>query len=178
MTRLLYVANNRLPTEKAHGLQIVQMCEAFAQAGYEVTLVTPRRLNTPEMNTISDLWAHYGVEKNFAFKRLPCLDLLNTAPARFQQIAFLLQTLTYLLSLWIWLLFHRFDVYYTRDLFLGVFLKLARPWHTLVYEVHQLHQSSLGRRLQGFLVRRVKTVTVTGHLADRMRQLGSAARHG
>ena len=34
MTRLLFLANARLPTEKAHGYQIAQMCEAlaFAQA--------------------------------------------------------------------------------------------------------------------------------------------------
>jgi hypothetical protein len=30
--KLLYCANIRVPTEKAHGLQIVQYCEAFADA--------------------------------------------------------------------------------------------------------------------------------------------------
>ena len=32
MPKLLYLANIRLPTEKAHGLQIMQNCEAFAEA--------------------------------------------------------------------------------------------------------------------------------------------------
>ena len=35
MPELIYVANNRLPTEKAHGPVIAQMCEA------------PRRQATP-----------------------------------------------------------------------------------------------------------------------------------
>jgi len=31
--KLIYIANIRLPTEKAHGLQIMKMCEAFANYG-------------------------------------------------------------------------------------------------------------------------------------------------
>lgn len=27
--KLLYIANIRIPTEKAHGIQIMKMCEAF-----------------------------------------------------------------------------------------------------------------------------------------------------
>ncbi len=36
--KILYIANIRLPTEKAHGIQIMKMCEAFAHAGAEVEL--------------------------------------------------------------------------------------------------------------------------------------------
>jgi glycosyltransferase involved in cell wall biosynthesis len=173
VTRLLYIANNRIPTEKAHGLQIIQMCEAFTHAGYEVTLVTARRINTPEMQAIPDLWAHYGVQKSFDFKRLPCLDLLNTVPARFQQIAFLLQTFSYLLVLWIWLLFHRFEVYYTRDLFVGLWIKLTHPRASIAYEIHSLHHTNLGRRWQRWLIRHSHVITVTGHLAERAKSLGA-----
>ena len=35
-TKLLYIANIRLPTEKAQGLQIRQKCEACADAGTDV----------------------------------------------------------------------------------------------------------------------------------------------
>ncbi|MBN1202265.1 MAG: glycosyltransferase [Anaerolineae bacterium] len=171
--RLIYVANNRLPTEKAHGLQIVQMCEAFADTGYAVTLVTARRVNTPEMRAVPDLWTHYGVQRNFRFRRVPCLDLIDRTPPRFQVIPFLLQTLTYLIALWGWLLFHRADVIYTRDFFACVLFTFTRPWSTLVYEVHQLHHSRLGRWLQGVIVRRVRVVPVTGHLADRLRAMGA-----
>lgn len=35
--RLIYISNARLPTEKAHGIQIMKMCEAFARARMKVT---------------------------------------------------------------------------------------------------------------------------------------------
>jgi len=41
--KLYYVANFRMPTERAHGIQVAKMCEAFAEAGADVTLVVPRR---------------------------------------------------------------------------------------------------------------------------------------
>ncbi|GIV81033.1 MAG: glycosyl transferase family 1 [Anaerolineae bacterium] len=169
--RLVYLSNNRLPTEKAHGLQIVQMCEALADAGYAVTLVAPRRFNTRELRGVRSLWDHYGVRRNFAFTRLPCLDLLPLFPRH--AIGFLAQTLTYLLAVLAWLPFQRADVLYTRDLFIGAALALVRPRTPLVYEVHQVHHSRLGRWLQGMLARRAHVVAITGYLADHMRALGT-----
>jgi glycosyltransferase involved in cell wall biosynthesis len=169
--RLIYAANNRLPTEKAHGLQIVQMCEALADTGYDVTLVTPRRINTPEMRAVRSLWDHYGVAQNFEFRRLWCLDLLPLFP-RFR-FAFFTQSITYLVRLLIWLLRQQVDVLYTRDLLVGAALALDHPRTTLVYEVHQVHSSWLGQRVQGFLARRAHVVAVTGHLAAHMRTLGA-----
>lgn len=173
--RLIYVANNRLPTEKAHGLQIVQMCEALADAGYALTLVTPRRINTPEMQRAGSLWDHYGVQRNFAFRHLPCLDLFPLFPR--YHIAFLAQTFTYLLALLVWLPLRRADVLYTRDTFVGVMLALLRPllWRRarIVYEVHQVNESRIGTLLQRFVVRRAYVVPITGHLAQTMRDRGA-----
>jgi glycosyltransferase involved in cell wall biosynthesis len=172
MAKLVYVANNRLPTEKAHGLQIVQMCEALADTGYDLTLVTPRRFNTPEMKALDvSLWEYYGVNENFAFRRLPCLDLFPIFPRH--HVAMLVQTFTYLLALLVWLLFRRVDVLYTRDMFLGFALAMLRPRTKLIYEVHQRHRSRLGQRLQGFIVRRAFVVPITAHLAAEMRALGA-----
>jgi glycosyltransferase involved in cell wall biosynthesis len=172
VNKLIYIANNRLPTEKAHGLQIVQMCEALSDVAYDVTLVTPRRVNTPEMAALRmSLWEYYGVTPNFAFRRLPCLDLFRLFPR--YQVAFIIQTFTYLLSLLVWLRFRRADVLYTRDLFVGVVMALVRPRTKLVYEVHQMHKSHLGIRAQSFIVRRAYTVPITHHLADRLWALGA-----
>lgn len=41
--KLYYVANARMPNEKAHGIQIAKMCEAFIEQGVELTLVLPSR---------------------------------------------------------------------------------------------------------------------------------------
>ncbi|MEK7098903.1 MAG: glycosyltransferase family 4 protein [Patescibacteria group bacterium] len=41
--RMIYVANARMPTEKAHGIQIAKMCEAFIEQGVSVELLLPSR---------------------------------------------------------------------------------------------------------------------------------------
>lgn len=171
MPDLIYAANNRLPTEKAHGLQIAQMCEAFAQAGYTVTLVAPRRLNTAEMRAAGPLWAHYGVERVFGFRRLPALDLFPIFPRH--GIAFVAQTVTFALALALWLLPRRPDALYTRDLFVAAWLALIRPRTALVYEAHTVHRSRLGRALTRFVGRQALVVALTTHLADALRERGA-----
>ncbi len=49
MNQLAYIANIRLPTEKAHGYQIMQMCHAFAHQQVDVTLFHPHRYQTPQL---------------------------------------------------------------------------------------------------------------------------------
>lgn len=41
--RLVYVFPGRFPTEKANGIQVASMAEAFAAAGYELDILTPGR---------------------------------------------------------------------------------------------------------------------------------------
>ncbi len=67
---LWYVANIRLPTEKAHGYQIMKMCEAFASCGVAVTLVVPDRYNP----IIEDPFAFYGMRKSFDVARMPVIQ--------------------------------------------------------------------------------------------------------
>ncbi|MFN8421283.1 MAG: glycosyltransferase family 4 protein [Anaerolineae bacterium] len=173
--KLLYLANIRMPTEKAHGLQIMQNCEAFAQHGNTVTLMTTRRVNTPEMSKISDPFAYYGVEKRFTIERVPCLDLFPLGH-RFERIAFPIQTLSYVLVLALILIFRRADVYYSRDALTLLALSLFKPRHALVFEAHQLAKSGTGKRLQTWCVRRVGlVVAVTGKLAADLRERGAAS---
>lgn len=70
--RIFYVTNARLPTEKAHGLAIVKLSSAFASQGADVTIFAPWRLNPLQ----ADLYAYYGVERNFLVHYLPSIDLL------------------------------------------------------------------------------------------------------
>lgn len=171
--KLLYLANIRMPTEKAHGLQIMQNCEAFAQHGAEVTLMTARRVNTPEMSKIGDPFAYYGVDKRFAIERVPCLDLFPLG-VWFERVAFPIQTLSYVLVLALLLIFRRADIYYSRDALTLLALSLFKPRHALIFEAHQLAKSGIGRRLQTWCVRRVGlVVAVTGKLAADLRERGA-----
>ncbi|MBI2406657.1 MAG: glycosyltransferase family 4 protein [Candidatus Harrisonbacteria bacterium] len=127
--KLAYIANIRLPTEKAHGAQIMNMCAAFAAAGHEVTLVVPRRRNA----LIADPFDFYGVPRNFAVKKLWCLDFL--ALPFLKRIGFMLESMCFLGALQLYALFRKTDVYYTRDLSIAAGLLTRRP---LFYEIHSL----------------------------------------
>ena len=97
MPKLLYISLMRLPTERAHGLQIMQNCEAFAEAGCEVTLWVARRWNTRQMRRVRDPYSYYGVDRNFSIRRIPCLDLFPLFPADSAgaRLAFYLLQFTY-----------------------------------------------------------------------------------
>ena len=66
MKDILYIANIRLPTEKAHGVQIMEMCSAFSAQGVNVELVVPKRRNT----LIEDPFDFYKIKNNFTISRL------------------------------------------------------------------------------------------------------------
>lgn len=177
--KLAYLANIRLPTEKAHGLQIMQMCEAFAQTvlddhAVEVTLYAARRVNTAEMQRISDAWAFYGVARIFAIRRVTCIDLYCWLNGRAERLAFSIQSLSYLSVLCLTLLLHQADLYYSRDPLTLLALSLFKRRATLCYEAHQVVNSGIGRRLQSLCVRRVGTVVaITAGLGQRMRERGA-----
>ncbi|MCA9902509.1 MAG: glycosyltransferase [Anaerolineae bacterium] len=170
--KLIYLANIRLPTEKAHGLQIVQNCEAFADVGAEVELWAARRVNTPEMRKITDVFAHYGVKQNFALRWLPSLDLLplsggqNNLAAR---LFFALQMVTFVVSALIAVMGSRADAYFSRDALTLLALSLIKPRRTLAYEAHSVAYGTLGRWIQRLTVRRVGRVFgVTNRLCEEL----------
>lgn len=172
--KLIYIANMRLPTEKAHGLQIVQNCEAFAQAGADVTLWVPRRRNTPELRAVSDVYAHYGVQPLFKIRRLPCVDLLWLFPdgSRAEKLAFYLQSFTFALAALLLALFTPAGVFYSRDALPLLLLSFVRPRARLAYEPHRA-AAGAGGRLQRWLLARVGSLLpITTPLRDALLQAG------
>lgn len=160
-TRLIYISLARFPTEKAHGLQIAQNCEAFAQAGYDVRLWVSDRRNTPEMQAVRDVHAHYGVEPIFRVERVAGLDLYALAGGnlRLERIAFYLHALTFCLFMLLRLLSGaRAEVYYTRDEYVLWALSWFIPAHRLVYEAHLFAPEGRGARLQRAVTRRAGSV--------------------
>ncbi len=130
MTRFIYIANIRLPTEKAHGIQIMKTCEALAQQGVEVELIVPRRLNRLK----DDPFAFYGVENNFKITRRWCLDLVSLDI--FGMLGFWLESWTFYCSVRKYLHEQKGEVYYTRDLSLAYWL--SKKVSPLYYEIHTL----------------------------------------
>ncbi len=128
--RFLYLANIRLPTEKAHGLQIMKTCEALAKQGIEIELVIPRRLNRFK----DDPFAFYGVEKNFKITKVWCLDLISLKI--FGSVGFWIESWTFYLATRKYLRKERNAIYYTRDLPLAYWL--SKKVSPVYYEIHTL----------------------------------------
>lgn len=177
--KLLYIANVRLPTEKAHGLQIMQNCEAFADAGVSVRLWTARRVNTAKLRAVTEVWAHYGVKRNFTWGKLPCVDFIHLVPDRndlLAKIIFQIQQITFVIAAVIGAMFQRDDVYYSRDAITLLALSLVKPKRALAYEAHTLAKGRGGRWIQRQTVKRCGTViAVTQRLNDDLVKLGAKA---
>lgn len=112
---ILYITNSRLPTEKAHGLQIMKTIEAFINEGAQVTLLLPRRRN-PIKNSIQEF---------YNLKQLPKIvtvpNYVGSLETRFHQAYFVCQRITFGISAFIYALFSGADIIYSRELTLSFF---------------------------------------------------------
>src|SRR3989344_7863840 len=137
--RLVYIAHIRLPTEWAHGIQIMKMCEAFASRGVEVELVVPNRYSA----ITEDPFAYYAVKKIFTVTRLGGLGRpSNQLTHTWSLILFSIRACRYAGK-------KKPDIIYSRDevpLFVLSFF-----FRNLVWEVHGWKENwrvrRLGRRL-------------------------------
>lgn len=85
--KLLYIANIRFPTEKAHGVQIAKTCEALAKKNaLEALVVTDRKTPITE-----DAFAYYGISTPFRVLHARSLDLVSLG-----FIGFLIQTFSFI----------------------------------------------------------------------------------
>lgn len=91
---MYYVANTRMPSERAHGIQIAKMCEAFIEAGEELELVVPAR-----RDSAGSIREFYGLRVPVPARRLPVLDLyrLGSVGYRIASLSFSLSSLVFLL---------------------------------------------------------------------------------
>lgn len=154
MPRLIYIANARIPTEKAHGLQIMKMCEAFARQGARLKLVLPKRINSIK----EDAFDYYKVERLFSIVRVACIDLLFLV--FFKSFSYWLESISFNFFLWFYFLSRRsVDIIYTRDLLSLVFL--SKRQSILIYEVHNLPQKIGWFYL--YLVKKVDKLVVISH---------------
>lgn len=167
MPKLLYIVPARLPTEKAHGLQIVQNCEAFVDAGWTAELWFARRSNRARRDP--DVYEYYGVKPNFVITHIPTLDLMPLAHRRrpFERIAHYVILVSFSVAMLCRAAFARADVYYTRDPFVVLSLSILKRRSSLAYEVHALASSRLGMMLQRAAISRARSnFTISERLAS------------
>ena len=163
--KIIYIANVRMPTEKAHGLQIMKMCEAFKVNGVELELVVPKRSNKIK----SDPFEYYDIKNKFKITYIPCLDFISAFPI-LGKFWFLLQLFTFIIGARLYLIFNKADLIFTRSPIITALFKNA------TVEVH--HLSKNNKKLEAWLLRRAKkNVVLTSYLKKTLMDYGVKAEN-
>lgn len=149
--KLLYIANCRLPTERAHGIQIMENAAAMVRAGVEVVLAVPDRYST----IAGDPFAYYGIAERFPIVRLPVIDKPEWARRR-GRFAFWITEKTFLWSLRRYAQRAPSDVVFSRDPYAA--RMLSASGHKVFFE---MHDPVGNRRLYRDLFARVAGVATT-----------------
>lgn len=155
--KMQYLAFARLPTEKAHGLQIMKTCEAFAEKGVEVELVVPTRTSAIS----EDPFAYYNINTHFILSRVRSPDWVHFGFLGFAlSLVLFSEYAAWRSNFW------KAGVVYSRDaLVLFQYALLGRP---LVFEAHQKPSW-----LRLMVARRAMKVVVISHaLKEAYRQGG------
>ncbi len=155
--RLLYAVFARLPTEKAHGAQIVRTCEALARQGAAVELAVPGRA-TP---ITEDAFSYYGAERVFSVTPLKVRDWAGRS-----RIGFLLSSLLFARRVALHARAHRPDVIYSRDKIVLVALRFLSDV-PLVWEVHG-REPALAVRL----LKKARIIAITEGIKDELARQG------
>lgn len=146
MTDILYVANARVPSRKAHVYQILQMCDAFVEVGNDVELVVPKRRQPTQAPDVE----YYDLPMAFRTTRLPCLDFLwlSTHVETIARAAFYIQTVTFTLASLLYVTIREPDVIYTRSRFFAI-VGSHLYGESIVVEVHRSPSHDLSTKLTG-----------------------------
>lgn len=148
------VIDGRLPTEKAYGIQVMELCEAFSKAGNKVVLLFPRRFNYIKQNPFK----YYQVEPIFKIVRLPTIDFLPIKIGFLHKLIYLIQAFTFGISTLIYILFKsgKDDIFYSCSSIPLFLISFARP--RIFFEEHDFHGKW---KIYGLFYKRVKGIVAT-----------------
>ncbi|OGG61444.1 hypothetical protein A3I46_01230 [Candidatus Kaiserbacteria bacterium RIFCSPLOWO2_02_FULL_54_13] len=125
--KIYYIANARMPSEKAYGIQLAKMCEAFIEQGIEVELCIPRTLRSH-----LSLKEFYGLRVYVPTRTFLSFDWYDRG-----SVGFALSSLTFMASVCLYLLRHRGSaLVYTIDMDPYSFAPLALLGAPIAVEMH------------------------------------------
>lgn len=157
-TNIFYIANMRLPTEKAHGIQIMEMCSAFTKEGATVELVVARRFN----HIHEDPFVYHDIKKTFIVRKIFCIDL-----ARFGKWGYLVEMFSFTIGVALYALFQKDATFYTRDELLALTLSVLGK--KVAWEGHMGQTNFI---IQQLIKRKVRMVMITQSLRELYLSLG------
>ncbi len=154
--RIAYCTNVRIPSERAHGHQIAQVCDALAALGHEVKVFHPYRKNAVK----EDYWTYHGADKRVKLQTIGAYDFIGSP-------------LPGVLKLWVmnWYLRRMlpqflsetpFDLLYTRTP--ALLAPLLATGQKTILELHQLP-----RRSRAMFVAQCNNCLVVAALTSSMR---------
>src|SRR3989344_6613281 len=163
MKKIVYIANLRLPTEKAYGIQIAKTCEAMAGLYCSVTLLCPFRISKIK----GDFFSYYGIKRNFVFKKVFVFDFY--LPGFLNKIAFGVKNLCSAFVLVLHALIEGADIFYTRDELIVYVLSFFKK--NIVFESHRFSNK---RKIfySRFKKKNLKIVAISQGLKDYFINLG------
>jgi glycosyltransferase involved in cell wall biosynthesis len=177
--KLVYTANARIPSEKAHPYQILKMCEAFVKNGMDIELVVPFRVQINEqMRAIKNVWQYYGIVGEFKITTLPSLDLIfagSHLPMWIEYLFFYLQASTFYIFAVLHNLLRKAEIMYSRDPQFLFVLSLIKPsWQPrMYYEAHTFPGSRVGKRVRSWVGKRIGgLIVITNKLKELYMELG------
>lgn len=161
--KITYIANIRFPTEKAHGVQIMSVTEAFANLGIDVELLVSDR----ESLIKDDPFNFYGIETKFPIKKIKTIDLthyghiLRSSAYHLERVTFVRGALKYAWA-------NKENVFYTRDeltfLVFSLFnIKIFYEMHTMPRKIFIYKQA---------LKKSSKIVSITNGLKEKLAMSG------
>jgi len=155
--KLVYIANVRIPTEKAHGYQICKMCEEFSSQGIEVELWVPVRKNYIE----EDAFSFYGVKNNFLIKKIKSFDFFQHE-RYLGKFSFWLQNICFVIKLFL-IKVDKDAIIYTRDSEVSWIFNLKG--NKIILESHNWPESK--SLLFKYLIKKSdKIITITDKLKE------------
>lgn len=118
-----------MPTDKAHGVHLANMCERFGEK-LNVTMVVPWRLTTFK----EDPYVYYGVKKTFKIKKIFTIDFVKILPG----IGYWIHYLSFSIFASLFFIFtnRKGVIIYTRD-HVPAFLFKLMGFFT-IYEAHRI----------------------------------------
>lgn len=135
--KIYYIANARMPTEKAHGIQIAKMCEAFVEQGIDLELVVPNRRVTEK-----SIKKFYGLRVE-----IPTIRLLVPDWYRYGRIGFFISSCVFAAAYFFYLLGKRLQgaggIIYTIDIDQFSFFLIPFTGMPYFAEIHDAKKSSL-----------------------------------
>lgn len=158
--KIVYIANIRFPTEKAHGIQIMNTCTALTSLDHDVELIVPYRKNPIR----EDASSFYGISTVFFIRRLFCPDLLFLG-----NIGYLIHSIFFLLRVLFLYAWRKDIVFYSRDAF--ILLPLSFFQKNIFLESHEGKNNLITRSL---LKRIAGMICITHALKDFYKEQGLA----